>query len=334
MEFRSQPTERTEEKTMLDEMNRRNFLELGAAAGAAFMAPRWMAAQSAPAAGQAAKPRDDAASTAVKATKLYDNLYLLQGQGGNMALQTGADGNLLIDSSYAAAVPRIREAIAALAPESASVPGILVNTHWHGDHTGGNEGMHAAGFTIVAHRLTRARLSTPQTMTLFHRTVPASPAGALPHICLDDGLSIWRNGDTLDLAHFEPAHTDGDIYIYFRKADVLHVGDIWFNGMYPFIDESAGGSIGGMIRASEKALAVAGNSTRIIPGHGPVGTKANLQSFRDLLMAVRDKVAALKAGGASEQEAVAKNPTAEFDAAWGKGFMNGGEFAGIVYRTL
>jgi glyoxylase-like metal-dependent hydrolase (beta-lactamase superfamily II) len=319
---------------MLDEMNRRNFLEMGAAVGAAFMAPHWMAAQSASAAEQAAKPHDDAASTPVKANRLYDNLYLLQGVGGNMALQTGTDGNLLIDSSYAPAVPRIREAIAALAPESASAPGILVNTHWHGDHTGGNEGMHAAGFTIFAHRLTRARLATPQTMKLFHRTVPASPADALPQVGLDDSLSIWRNGDTLDLAHFAPAHTDGDIYIYFRKADVLHVGDIWFNGMYPFIDEGSGGSIGGMIRASEKALAVAVNSTRIIPGHGPVGTKANLQSFRDLLVAVRDKVAALKAGGAGEQEAVAKKPTAEFDATWGNGFMSGGEFAGIVYRTL
>lgn len=323
-----------EEKAMLDEMNRRNFLEMSVAAGAAFMAPRWVAAQSAPAAQQAAKPQDDAASTPVKPTKLYDNLYLLQGVGGNMALQTGADGNLLIDSSYAPAVPRIREAIAALAPESASAPGILVNTHWHGDHTGGNEGMHAAGFTIFAHRLARARLSTPQTMKLFHRTVPASPAGALPQIALDDSLSIWRNGDTLDLVHFDPAHTDGDIYIYFHKADVLHVGDIWFNGMYPFIDEGAGGSIGGMIRAGEKALAVAGSSTRIIPGHGSLGTKADLQSFRDLLTAVRDKVAALKAGGASEEEAVAKKPTAEFDAAWGKGFMSGDVFAGIVYRTL
>jgi glyoxylase-like metal-dependent hydrolase (beta-lactamase superfamily II) len=319
---------------MLDAMNRRSFLEMGVAAGAAFMAPSWMAAQSASAAGQAAKPHDEAASTPVKTTKLYDNLYLLQGAGGNMALQTGVDGNLLIDSSYASAVPRIREAIAALAPESASAPGILVNTHWHGDHTGGNEGMHAAGFTIFAHSMTRERLSTPQTMKLFHRTVPASPAGALPQIGFDDSLSIWRNGDTLDLAHFDPAHTDGDIYIYFRKADVLHVGDIWFNGMYPFIDESSGGSIGGMIRASEKALAVAGDSTRIIPGHGPVGTKASLQSYRDLLVAVRGKVAALKASGVSEREAVAKKPTAEFDATWGNGFMRGDEFAGIVYRTL
>jgi glyoxylase-like metal-dependent hydrolase (beta-lactamase superfamily II) len=319
-------------RTMLDGINRRSFLGLGVAASAAAMTPRWMKAQSAPPAEQAAKPHD--ASTPIKTTRLYDNLYLLQGTGGNMALQTGNDGNLLIDASYAPAVPSIREAIAALAPDSASAPGILVNTHWHGDHTGGNERMHEAGFIIFAHRQTRARLSTPQILQIFHRTMPASPAGAWPQIVFDNSLSIWRNGDSLDLVHFEPAHTDTDISIYFHKADVLHVGDIWFNGTYPFIDEGSCGSIGGMIRASEQALAVAGNSTKLIPGHGPLGSKDDLKKYHDMLSAIRDKVAALKAGGASEEEAVAKKPMAAFDAAWSKGFMNGDLFVGIVYRTL
>ena len=317
-------------ETMVDGMNRRSFLELGVAASAAAMAPLWMKAQSA----QPAKTGDPAASTPIKTTKLYENLYLLQGVGGNMALQTGADGNLLIDASFAPAVPRIREAINSLAPQSASAPGILVNTHWHGDHTGGNEGMHAAGFTIVAHRQTRARLSSPQTMKIFHRDMPASPAGAQPQIVFDDSLSIWRNGDQLDLAHFDLAHTDTDISIFFHKADVLHVGDIWFNGTCPFIDESSGGSIGGMIRASEKALAIADKATKIIPGHGPLGSKDELKKYHDMLVAIRDKVAALKGGGASEEEAVAKKPMAAFDAGWGKGFMNSDLFVGIVYRTL
>jgi len=315
---------------MVDGINRRSFLELGVAASAAAMAPLWMKAQSA----QAAKAADPAASAPIKTTKLYDNLYLLQGEGGNMALQIGTDGNLLIDASFAPAVARIREAITTLAPQSAGAPGILVNTHWHGDHTGGNEGMHAAGFMIVAHRQTRARLSTPQTMKLFHRDVPASPTGALPQIVFDDSLSIWRNGDQLDLAHFDPAHTDTDISIYFHKADVLHVGDIWFNDTCPFLDESSGGTISGMIRASEKALAVADGSTKIIPGHGPLGSKDDLKKYHDMLAAVRDKVAALKAAGASEEEAVAKKPMAAYDAAWGKGFMNSDLFVGIVYRTL
>jgi glyoxylase-like metal-dependent hydrolase (beta-lactamase superfamily II) len=320
---------------MVDGMNRRSFLGLGVAASAAAMAPLWLRAQSMqPAKAQAAKTSDAAESTPIKTTKLYDNLYLLQGVGGNMALQTGPDGNLLIDASYAPAVPRIREAIAALAPQSVNTPGILINTHWHGDHTGGNEGMHAAGFTIVAHRQTRVRLSTPQTMKIFHRSVPAAPDGALPQIVFDDSLSIWRNGDGLDLVHFDPAHTDTDISICFHKADVLHMGDIWFNGTCPFIDESSGGSIGGMIRASEKALAVADGSTKILPGHGPLGSKDDLKKYHDMLAAVRDKVAALKAGGSSEEEAVAKKPMAAFDAAWGKGFMNSDLFVGIVYRTL
>jgi glyoxylase-like metal-dependent hydrolase (beta-lactamase superfamily II) len=315
---------------MIDGINRRSFLELGVAASAAAMAPHWMKAQSA----QAAKAPDPAASTPIKTTKLYDDLYLLQGTGGNMALQTGTEGNLLIDASFAPAVARIREAIGTLAPQSTSEPGILVNTHWHGDHTGGNEGMHAAGYMIVAHRQTRARLSTPQTMKLFHRDVPASPAGALPQIVFDDSLSVWRNGDQLDLTHFDPAHTDTDISIYFHKADVLHVGDIWFNDTCPFLDESSGGTISGMIRASEKALAVADGSTKIIPGHGPLGSKDDLKKYHDMLAAVRDKVAALKAAGASEEEAVAKKPMAAYDAAWGKGFMNSDLFVGIVYRTL
>jgi glyoxylase-like metal-dependent hydrolase (beta-lactamase superfamily II) len=317
-----------EDQTMLDAMNRRNFLQLGLTAGAAAMLPHAMSAQ---ATARAAQSRDSAATTPIKTTKLYDNVYLLQGQGGNMALQTGADGNILIDASFAPAVPRILEAIAA---QSKDAPFVLINTHWHGDHTGGNEGLHAAGFTIAAHQNTRKRLAAPQVMKMFHSTSPAAPAGALPTITFDDALKIWHNGDKLDLVHFAPAHTDTDIFIHFHKADVLHLGDIWFNGIYPFIDEGTGGSIGGMIRAADKALAVAGPATKLIPGHGALGTKADFQKYRDMLATVRDKVAALKNAGVSEQEAVAKKPTAEFDAAWGKGFMNPETFSGIVYRTL
>jgi glyoxylase-like metal-dependent hydrolase (beta-lactamase superfamily II) len=316
---------------VIEEINRRNFLQLGLAAGAVAMLPRTTNAQAMPAAGKAAQPHASAATTPIKTTKLYDNVYLLQGEGGNMALQTGPDGDILIDSSYAPAVPRILEAIAA---SSKDAPFALINTHWHGDHTGGNEGLHAAGYSIIAHQNTRERLSTPQTMKLFHTTTPAAPAGALPSVTFEDALRIWHNGDSLGLVHFAPAHTDTDIFIHFQKANVLHVGDIWFNGIYPFIDEGTGGTIGGMIRASEKALAVAGSDTKMIPGHGPLGSKADFQKYRDMLAAIRDKVSALKASGASEEEAIAKKPTAEFDAVLAKGFMNADTFTGIVYRTL
>lgn len=316
---------------MLDGINRRSFLEMGMMAGAATVASRWMLAQAAPAADRMAQMRAAGATTPIKTTRLAGNLYLLQGAGGNMVLQTGADGNILIDSSFSTAVPKIREAIAAM---SAARPYALINTHWHIDHTDGNAGMHEAGFTVVAHANTRKRLSEPHEMKALQMELPAAPAAALPTIAFADSLRLWNNGDTVDLVHFGPAHTDTDIYIHFQKADVLHLGDTWFNGIYPFIDESTGGSIGGMIRANEKALALAGGSTQIVPGHGPLGSKPELQKFHDMLAAIRDKVAAFKQAGASEQEATAKKPTAEFDAVWGKGFINGDAFTGIVYRTL
>ncbi|MGD0938554.1 MAG: MBL fold metallo-hydrolase [Terracidiphilus sp.] len=317
---------------LLDRIDRRSFLRLGVTAGAAALAPRWMHAQSTPLPDRVVEGRALALKTPITTTRLYDNIYLLQGFGGNMALQTGPEGNILIDSSFATSVPKLREAIAAASHDAQHT---LINTHWHYDHTDGNEGMHAAGFTIVAHRNTRDRMAADQTIPFFHLVMPASPAAALPSITFPDTLRIWHNGDSLDLAHFDPAHTDSDIYIHFQKANVLHVGDIWFNGMYPFIDEATGGTISGMIHASEKALAVADNSTKVIPGHGPVGSKTELQKFHDMLAAIRDKVAALKASGASEQQAIAKKPTADFDAVWSKGFfVDGDVFTGLVYRTL
>jgi glyoxylase-like metal-dependent hydrolase (beta-lactamase superfamily II) len=316
---------------MLEEMNRRSFLQLGVAASAAALAPHWMKAQAVPAVDRVAQARAAARNTPIRTTKLYDNVYLLQGVGGNMALQTGSEGNVLVDASFATAAPRIREAIGAVSNAPAYA---LINTHWHFDHTDGNQALHEAGFTIFAHQKTRERLAKGQTVKMLHITLPPAPAGALPAFTFDHSLHAWHNGDSLDLVHFDPAHTDTDIYIHFHKADVLHLGDIWFNGFYPFIDESTGGSIGGMIRGSEKALAIAGSNTKIIPGHGPLGSKADLQKYHDVLASVRDKVAALKASGATEQEAVAKKPTAEFDAAWGNGMMNGDEFTGLVYRTL
>ena len=304
---------------------------MGLAAGAAAVAPGWAGGQTAQLPDRVLQGRDAALKTPIKTTKLYDNVYALQGAGGNMALQTGRDGLVLIDSSFSTAVPKIREAIAALSKDS---PDALINTHWHYDHTDGNEGMRAAGFNIFAHRNTRERMATPQTIAFFHIVMPASPDAALPSITFGDSMQAWHNGDSLDLVHFDPAHTDTDIYVHFHKANVLHVGDIWFNGFYPFIDEATGGRIGGMIDASKKALDVADNDTKIIPGHGPLGSRADLERYHDMLSAVREKVAALKAAGASEQEAIAKKPTAEFDTVWGKAMLSGDVFTGIVYRTI
>ena len=262
---------------MLEVISRRSFLEIGAAAGAAALAPLKAQATAAQPTDMVAKARAGALNTAIKTTKLSSNVYLLQGAGGNMVLQTGPQGNLLIDSSFATAVPKITEAIGAV---SKAPSAMLINTHWHFDHTDGNEGLHSARFTVYAHQKTRERLSTPQNMKMFGFTLPAAPEGVLPVITFDDSMHIWHNGDSLDLVHFDPAHTDADIYIHFHSADVLHVGDTWFNGMYPFIDEGTGGSIGGMIRASEKALVAAGNETKIVPGHGPIAEKPAVRELK------------------------------------------------------
>ncbi len=311
-------------------INRRSFLQLGTAASAASLAPRWIFAQGAPAVDRLTQMRATGASTAIKTTKLYDNLWLLQGAGGNMAIQSGKDGNILIDSSFATAVPHIREAIAAV---STDAPHALVNTHWHVDHVDGNEGMHAAGFHVIAHEKTKARMAQPAEMKLFHMSLPAYPESALPATTFAASMHQNHNGDSIDLVHYDPAHTDTDIYIHFHNADVLHCGDIFFNKTYPFIDEGSGGSIGGTIDAARKSLTLAGDATKIIPGHGPLGDKADLKKYADMLSAVRDKVAGLKKAGASEQEVIAKKPTSDFDSEW----LHGGSpdmFVGIVYRTV
>jgi len=313
-------------------LNRRSFLQLGAATGVVALAGRWgfpQATQGAPT-DRMAQMRAAGASTPIKTTKLYDNIWLLQGAGGNMSVQTGKDGIILIDSSFATAVPHIKEAIAGL---SSDAPHALINTHWHIDHVDGNEGMHAAGYKVIAHDKTKTRMSEPAEMKLFHMTIPAYAAGALPSTTFADTLKQSHNGDTVELVHYDPAHTDTDIYIHFQNADVLHVGDVFFNKSYPFIDEGSGGSIGGTISAAQKSLALAGDKSKIIPGHGPLGDKKDLKAYVDMLSTVRDKVTNLKKSGASEQEVIAKKPTADLDAAWAKG-GSPDMFIGIVYRTV
>jgi cyclase len=314
-------------------LNRRNFLQLGAAAGAAAVVQRWgfsQAAQSATPTDRVAQMRTAGAATPIKTTKLHDNIWLLQGAGGNMAVQTGKDGIILIDSSFATAVPHIKEAIAGVGSDA---PHALINTHWHIDHVDGNEGMHAAGYKVIAHDKTRTRMSEPAEMKLFHMTIPAYPSGAIPSTTFADTLKHDHNGDTVELVHYDPAHTDTDIYIHFQNADVLHLGDIFFNKSYPFIDEGSSGSISGTISAAQKSLGLAGEKTKIIPGHGPLGDKADLKAYVDMLSTVRDKVASLKKSGASEQEVIAKKPTADLDSAWAKGGTPD-MFIGIVYRTV
>jgi glyoxylase-like metal-dependent hydrolase (beta-lactamase superfamily II) len=194
--------------------------------------------------------------------------------------------------------------------------------------------MHSAGATITAHENTRKHLSTSTRVEGWNFTFPASPAGAIPTDVFKAEKTIHLNGVTIALKHYGPAHTDGDISAYFTEADVFHTGDTWWNGHYPFIDYSTGGSVDGMIKAAEANLAMVTDKTIVIPGHGPVGNKSQLIEYRDVLAAIRDRVAALKGEGKSLNEIVAAKPTAAYDAKFGKGFVNGEFFTKLVYKGV
>jgi len=270
-------------------------------------------------------------TTPIRTSKLQDTLFLLQGVGGNMVAQVGPDGKLLIDSSVSTAAPRIKECLAGLGPQPLKV---LINTHWHFDHTDGNAAMHDAGAIILAQENTRLRLSQPQRMAAFGLEFPPSPDSALPQEVFDDRSHLFFNNEELRLVHFMPAHTDSDIYILFKTANVIHAGDLWFNGTYPLIDDSSGGTIDGMVRGSSELVALADTETKIVPGHGPLGNKQQLAEYRDMLVAIRDRVQGLKRSGRSMQEAVAAKPTSDYDRQWGTGMMTPDLFVQQVYKTL
>ena len=226
----------------------------------------------------------------------------------------GSDGKLLVDAGIPASRPRISEALTGISSDQITR---LVNTHWHFDHTDGNEWLHSAGAVIVAHEKTREHLASTIRVADWDFTFPQSPAGALPTEVFRDRKILLVNGSTVQLQYYPPAHTDCDISVHFTDADVLHVGDTWWNGVYPFIDYSTGGSIDGMIRATKVNLARASANTVLIPGHGPVGSKSEMAEFYDMLLAIRAKVAVLKKQGRSLSETLAAKPTSPYDAKWG-----------------
>jgi glyoxylase-like metal-dependent hydrolase (beta-lactamase superfamily II) len=262
---------------------------------------------------------------------LRGNVSALIGSGGNIAVLTGDDGKLVIDSGFLGTRGKIADALSSLSPDPIKH---LVNTHWHFDHTDGNEWMHSAGATITAHENTRKHLSTGTRVEDWNFTFPPSPKGAIPTDVFNADKTLQLNGATIALKHYGPAHTDGDISAYFVEADVFHTGDTWWNGYYPFIDYSTGGNVNGMIKAAEANLAMVTDKTIVIPGHGPVGGKTEMIEYRDLLTSIRDRVAALKGEGKSLNKIVAAKPTAAYDAKWGKGFVNGEFFTKLVYQGV
>lgn len=276
-----------------------------------------------------AQPNPD--EVEIEVTSVADGVWMLQGAGGNIGVSAGDDGVFLVDDQYAPLTPKI---LAAIKTVSERPVRFVVNTHWHGDHTGGNENLGEAGAVIVAHHNVRQRMSTDQFMAAFDRTVPASPAAALPVITFAEGVTFHLNDDTLEVVHLPAAHTDGDSAILWQDAGVIHAGDLFFNGSYPFIDLGSGGSIDGMIAAIERLLERAGDGTRIIPGHGALAGRTDLAAYLEMLRGARAAVAALVAEGRDREAVIAAKPTAAWDEAWGGGFIPPDRFAATLFDSL
>jgi glyoxylase-like metal-dependent hydrolase (beta-lactamase superfamily II) len=283
------------------------------------------------AADQVAAMRAQFGGVPLTSQKLTDNLTLLMGPGGNVVVLNGADGKLLGDNFVQPAWPHLKDALAAIGNAPIKT---AIDTHWHFDHSDNNASLRAAGATLVAHVNTKKRMSETHTLAVLNMTFPPSPAEALPQQTFEQSHKIAMNGETVSLVHIPPAHTDSDIYLHFEKGNVLQCGDVFFNGSYPYIDSGTGGSVSGMIAGATKLLAVADANTKIVPGHGPLGNKADLTKFRDMLIAARAKLQKVKASGKSVDEAVAAKPLADLDAVWGKGLIDGPSFIQIAYPAL
>ncbi len=256
---------------------------------------------------------------------------MLEGNGGNIGVSYGEDGVLLIDDQFAPLSAKIRTAVAALSKKPVR---FVFNTHWHGDHTGGNEPMAEAGALIVAHDNVRKRLSVEQFISLFDQKIPPSPAKALPVVTFSTTVAFHINGDDIEAVHLPAAHTDGDAVLRFRKANVIHAGDCFVNGRYPVIDVDSGGSVDGLIAAQQRIVEMADGQTKIIPGHGPLGDKASVQAAHHMLQTVRDRVHKLLAQRKSVDEIKAAKPTADFEDQWGKGAIKGEMLVQMIARSL
>ncbi len=278
-----------------------------------------------------ASGQQDFSKVQIQTVDVAPGIHMLIGSGGNIGVSSGSDGVLIIDDQYAPLTEKIRAAVSAI--DKAPIR-FVVNTHWHGDHTGGNENMGGAGAVIVAHENVRRRMSSDQVSEFFKSTTPASPKVALPVMTFTENVSFHVNGDELYVFHVDPAHTDGDSVIQWKKANVFHMGDLFFSAGFPFIDLESGGSLDGVIAAADKVLALANDASKIIPGHGPLSTRKDLTAYRDMLKTIRSRIHSQVTSGKSLDEVKASRPTKEWDETLGKGFINGDQFTEFAYRSL
>lgn len=276
--------------------------------------------------------KSEAAKTPITVHRLRGGVAVLEGSGGNVAVLTGSDGKVLIDAGIGVSRPQMLTALGSLGDQPITH---LINTHWHFDHSDGNTWVNDEGAEIMAHEKTRKHLLATQRVEDWEYDFLAPPPRALPVQVFTDEQSVKLNGSTLALKHYGPAHTDSDISVRFSEADILHTGDTFWNGIYPFIDYSTGGHIDGMITAAEANLAATTEHTIVVPGHGtPVSDRAGLQAYRDMLVGIRANVARLKKQGHSLDSITAAKPTAKFDAIWGQFVINPALFTKLVYEGL
>lgn len=265
----------------------------------------------------------------IEVESLDDQVHMLTGRGGNIGLVVTDGGAFLIDDQYAPLTERILEAVESVTDQPIR---FVLNTHWHGDHTGGNENLAEAGSMIVAHENVRERLSTEQVSDFFDRTTPPAPDGALPAITFSDSVTFHPNGETVHVFHVPNAHTDGDAVVHLPESDVIHAGDVVFYGLYPFVDVDSGGSLAGMIDGVERIAELAGDDTQIIPGHGPLIDREQLLEYHHMLKTVHDRLSERVRFAQSLEEIKAAGITDEFDEKWGGGFIPPERWVELLYR--
>ncbi len=266
----------------------------------------------------------------IRPLKLTDKVYMLKGSGGNIGLLTGSDGVLMIDDQFA---PLSEKIAAAIKNIDAGQIRFLLNTHIHGDHTGGNENFKKMGATIVAHDLVREHMSKESVDPRTQQKQPAKPKAMLPEVTFADRLNFHLNDEDIELYHFTNGHTDGDIIIRFVKANVYHVGDLFNRGSFPFIDGGNGGKVEGLLANFDKILALIDDNAKVIPGHGNLATKADVKAYRDMLYDIRTNVAKAIKSGKKVEDIPALNLTAKYDATFGNGFIKGKDFVIVVAQS-